>query len=233
MNRPIVVGMCVLEISKVFMYKFLYNYLKPKFRQNIQVVYTDTDSFILEIKSRNVYAEIYQEPDINEFDTWDYPVSFGIKRHNNKVIGKFKDELKGETATEVVGLRAKCYAVRTLGEIEKEKKIGIIDKMKKAKGVKKNVIKNRISFDHYYNCIKENCIEIRKQYSIQSKNHNVYTISMQKLALNPFDDKRFIIKPDGINTLAWGHHQIDSEQMAKEQQYIADIAKSMKRLMEQ
>lgn len=117
--------MCILEISKVltiYTNKFPYDYLKPKFGQNVQVVYTDTDSFILEIQSPNVYATIYKEPDINEFDTWDYPEEFGVKRHNNKVIGKFKDELKEEIITEFVGLRSKCYALRTLGRIDKLKK---------------------------------------------------------------------------------------------------------------
>lgn len=219
MNRPIIVGMCILELSKVLMYRFLYNYLEPKFGQNIQVVYTDTDSFILEIKSPNVYAEIYKEPDINEFDTWDYPENniFNVKRHNNKKIGKFKDEIR-DIVTEVVGLRSKCYAVRTLVRI---------DKIKKGEGVKKNVLKNKISFDDYYNCIKENCIELRKQYSIRSKNHIVYTISMQKIALNPFDDKRYIIKPDGVDTLAWGHHRLDSEKMENEIQYVSAIAQSL------
>lgn len=238
MNKPIIVGMCILEISKVLMYKFLYNYLKPKYGKNVQLVYTDTDSFILEIKTQDVYADIRNEPDINEFDTWDYPEGniYGIKRHNNKVIGKFKDELKGQIVTEVVGLRSKCYALRILGEIEEkdkkksknsQKTMGIIDKMKKAKGVKKNVLKNKVSFDDYYNCIKNNCIEMRKQYSIRSKAHKVYTISMQKIALNPFDDKRYIIKPDCIDTLAWGHYQIDSEKMDSEYRYVSDVAQRM------
>lgn len=71
MNRPIIVGMCILEISKVLMYKFFYNYLKPKYDQNIKLVFTDTDSFVLEIKTNNIYEDIRKEPD--EFDTWDYP----------------------------------------------------------------------------------------------------------------------------------------------------------------
>lgn len=222
MNRPIIVGMCILELSKVLMYKFLYNYLKPKYNQNIQVVYTDTDSFILEIKTNYIYEDIRNEPE--EFDTWDYPENniFGIKRHNNKVIGKFKDELKGQIATEVVGLRSKCYALRTVGRI---------DKFKKAKGVKKNILQSKISFDDYFKCIKENCIEMRKQFSIRSKNHDVYTISMQKIALNPFDDKRYIIKPDCINTLAWGHYQLDSEKMNNEYQYVLNIAERMTDLL--
>lgn len=219
MNKSIIVGMCVLEISKVLMYKFLYNYLKPKYKQNVQVVYTDTDSFVLEIKTPNVYADIRNEPDM--FDTWDYPENniYGIERRNNKVVGKFKDELNGEIVIEFVGLRAKCYALKTKGGIEK---------VKKAKGVKKNVLKTTIKFEDYYNCIKDNCIEMRKQYSIISKCHNLYTISMNKTALNPFDDKRYINKPDCIDTLAWGHHQIDSEKMVNEYKYVEYIAKRMK-----
>lgn len=139
--------------------------------------------------------------------------------------GKFSDELKGEIVTEVVGLRSKCYAVCT----KFDKKKGGIQKnvMKKAKGIKKNVLSNQISFEDYYNCMKENCIELRKQYTIRSRQHEVYTISMQKIALNPFDDKRYIIKPGGIDTLAWGHYKLDSETMDAEYRYVSDIAKSM------
>lgn len=224
MDKPIIVGMCILDISKILMYRFLYNYLKPKYGQKVQVVYTDTDSFILEIKTANVYTDISREPDINHFDTWEYEENniYGIKKHNNKVLGKFKDELKGKILTEVVGLRSKCYAVRILGKI---------DKMKKAKGVKKNVLKKKVSFDDYYNCVKNNCFEMRKQFSIRSKSHNVYTISMNKIALNPFDDKRYIIKPGCIDTLAWGHHKINSEQMCSELKYVAENAQRMKKIM--
>lgn len=229
MNKPLIVGMCVLELSKVLMYQFLYNYLKPKYQQNVKLVYTDTDSFILEIKNREVYADIRDEPDM--FDTWDYPENniYGIKRHNKKVPGKFSDELKGEIITEVVGLRAKCYAVRT--KIDKNKKGKQKNVIKKAKGVKKNVLQNHVSFNDYYNCLKENCIELRKQYTIRSKKHDIYTISMQKIALNPFDDKRYIIKPDGIDTLAWGHKDLDSEKMQREYQYASDIADCLRVVM--
>lgn len=97
-----------------------------------------------------------------------------------------------------------------------------IEKMKKAKGVKKNVLKNKVTFNDYYNCIKNNCIEVRKQYSIESKDHNIYTISTEKIALNPFDDKRYIIKSDGIDTLAWGHYKLDSEKMEYEYRNISN-----------
>lgn len=224
MDKPIIVGMCVLELSKVLMYKFLYNYLKPKYGENVQVVYTDTDSFILEIKTLDVYADIGNEPDIDQFDTWDYPENniFGIKRHNNKVIGKFKDELKGEIVSELVGLRPKVYSVRTVGKI---------DKMKKAKGVKKNILKNNVSFDDYYDCLVNNCISMKKQYTLRSKKHEIYTISTDKIALNPFDDKRYIIKPECIDTLAWGHWKLNSDEMQNEYKYKSETAEQVKKML--
>lgn len=225
MNKPIIVGMCVLELSKLVMYSFLYDYLKAKYRQNVVLVYTDTDSFILEIKTNDVYADIRDEPDM--FDTWDYPVNniYGIKRHNKKVPGKFSDELKGEIITEIVGLRSKCYAIRIKTDKNKGVQKNII---KKAKGVKRNVLAKHVSFNDYYNCVKENCIELRKQYTIRSKRHNLYTISTQKIALNPFDDKRYIEKPSCVDTLAWGHYKLDSEKMNAEYKYVKDLAESMK-----
>lgn len=58
MNKPITIGLCVLDISKLTMYKFLYEYLKPKYGQNVNVAYTDTDSFILAIETDDFYNDM-------------------------------------------------------------------------------------------------------------------------------------------------------------------------------
>lgn len=79
--------------------------------------------------------------------------------------------------------------------------------------------------------IKNNCIELRKQHSIRSKNHNVYTISSRRIALNPFDDKRYIVKPDRFETLAWGHYLIDAEKMDWEYQNILENGQQIKESM--
>lgn len=217
MNKPIIVGMSILDISKVTMFSYWYKYFLPKYGKNVQMVYTDTDSFLLELTTPDAYADIRNDPDT--FDTSDYPENniYGIKRLNKKVIGLLKDEMASTIITEVVALRSKLYAVRTLGKI---------DKIKKAKGVKKNVLKNTITFDDYYNCIKNKCVEVRRQYTIRSKNHNVYTISTNKVSLSPTDDKRYFIEPEKINSLAWGHWRINSEQMVREDstQHMMEIA---------
>lgn len=199
MNKPIAVGMSVLDISKLTMYSFLYDFLKPKYGDKVQVAYTDTDSFILNVETSDFYEDIRNN--IEMFDTSDYPRpnKYNIERKNKKIPGLFKDELNGNIMTEFVGLRAKCYSVRSLDEKSY---------LKKAKGVKKYVLNSRITFDDYINCIMNQCEIIESQNTIRSILHKVYSIRSKKVALSPFDDKRYIIKPEGIETLAWGHHKI-------------------------
>lgn len=113
MNKPIAIGMSILDISKVVMYDFYYGHLKPKYGENIEMIYTDTDSFIVEVKTDCFYTDMQQN--LHKYDTSDYPESniFNMPRVNKKVPGLFKDELNGVVPTEVVGLRSKMYCVKS------------------------------------------------------------------------------------------------------------------------
>lgn len=197
MNKPITVGMAILDISKVLMYDFYYNFMQKKYGPNVEMVYTDTDSFIMEIKTDCFYTDMLSH--LDKFDTSDYPMDnqFQIPLVNKKIPGLFKDELNGEILTEFVGLRSKMYCVRA----------DRIEKMKKAKGVKNYVLKKTITFQDYLDCILKNCNIIRSQNSFRSKNHKVFTVKQSKTALSPFDNKRFILN-DNIETLPWGHYKI-------------------------
>ena len=111
MDKPIAVEQAILDISKTLMYEFWYDYLKPKYQDNIKLCYMDTDSFILQIQADDFFKDI--NIDVNKwFDTSNYdkndnrPLEIG---KNKKVIGKFKDELGGKILTEFVALRAKTY----------------------------------------------------------------------------------------------------------------------------
>lgn len=199
MDKPIVVGMSVLDISKVVMCEFHYEYMKPKYADNVEVLYTDTDSFIYKILCDDFYAEMKE--DIHKYDTSDYADSnvYGMPRANKKVPGLMKDENNGSCMTEFVGLRSKMYSVRVNNPKKPE--------LKKAKGVKTYVLNNSICFDDYLACIRPNHIISRDQNSIRSKNHVVYTITQEKIALSGKDDKRFIL-PGGIKTLPHGHYRL-------------------------
>ena len=139
MNKPIYLGLSILEISKILMYEFWYDYIKPKYDNNVKLCYMDTDSFIMNIKTNDFYKDIANHVE-NRFDTSNYeanrPLPIG---KNKKIIGLMKDELGGKIITEFVTLRPKTYSYLT--DDGKEDK--------KAKGTKNCVIKKMIKFNDY------------------------------------------------------------------------------------
>ncbi|KAJ8953853.1 hypothetical protein NQ318_006704 [Aromia moschata] len=116
-----------------------------------------------------------------------------------------EDENNGKIMTHFIGLRSKQYTYR----VEEGKTV------KKAKGVKSNVVKNKINFEDYLDCItkfienkpQEEFLLHKTQRCIQSKLHDVYSVEQTKIALNPVDDKRCIL-PGVHDTLPWGHYSI-------------------------
>ena len=107
MNKPIYLGLSILEISKTLMYEFWYDYMKPKYGDNVKLYYMDTDSFIMHIKTEDFYKDIANDVE-ERFDTSNYEVN-GIAFNrplptgkNKKVIGLMKDELGGKIMTEFV-----------------------------------------------------------------------------------------------------------------------------------
>ena len=197
-KKPIYVGATVLDTSKIPMYEFHYEYIKEKYGENAKLLDMDTDGVKYYIKTEDIYKDMNEN--ISIFDTSNYPKNHpsGIKSGiNKKVPGKFKDELGGEPIIGYVGLRPKLYSYLTLSNKEE----------KKAKGVKKNIIKNGMKFKDYKDCLFNKTILKREQYNIRSYDHEVYTEKINKIALSPFDDKRYILE-DGIHTLAWGSYKI-------------------------
>ena len=113
LNRPIYVGMSILELSKTVMYDFHYNYIRSKYGDNAKLLFTDTDSLTYHIKTKDMYKDFWENKDM--FDFSDYPKdSKYYDATNKKVLGKFKDEAAGEIITEFVGLRSKMYSYKKI-----------------------------------------------------------------------------------------------------------------------
>ena len=110
MNKPVYLGFPILEISKTLMYEFWYDYIKPKYQDHAKLCHMDTDSFIINIKTKNFYGDIANDVE-ERFDTSNYDVSRPLLTGNNKkVIGLMKDELGGKIMTEFAALRPKTYS---------------------------------------------------------------------------------------------------------------------------
>ena len=199
MNKPVYLGMSILDLSKSLMFDFHYKYIKPKYGKQAKLLFTDTDSFLYEIQTEDFYKDI--SGDVKDrFDTSDYPKGHpsGIPTGGNKkVLGMFKDEAAGKIIKEFVGLRAKLYSYKMDEGKENER----------CKGIKKAVVEKSITHGDYKTCLETGKEQLRKQNIIRSYEHTLYTEEVNKIALSAADDKRYLLK-DSFDTLAWGHHRI-------------------------
>ena len=112
MTKPLYLDMSILDISKILMYEFWYDYINPKYGDRAKLCYTDTDSFIIYIKTKDFFEDISNDVE-KWFDTFNY--NQNDKRllpivKNKNVPHLFKDELGAKIITEVVALRPKIYA---------------------------------------------------------------------------------------------------------------------------
>ena len=176
------------------MCEFWYDYMKPKYGNDVKLCYMDTDIFIINIKTNDFYEDIASDVE-NRFDISNYEVNRSLPMgKNKKVIGLMKDALGGTIVTEFVTLRPKTYSYLT--DDGKEDK--------KAKGTKKCIIKKMIKFNDYQKCLLNDEVIFKSQQRFISKKHDVYTENINKIALSNNDDKR-IVSSDKITSYPYGY----------------------------
>ena len=182
MKKPIYLGISILDINKTLMYKFWYDYFKPKYGNKAKLCYTDTDGFIIHIINEDFFEDISNDVEA-WYDTSNYdendkrPLPIG---KNKKVIRLFKDESGGRIMKEFCALRAKIYSYL----------MGDNSEIKKSKGTKKCVIKREVMFENYKDCLFNDKVILKSEQRITSNHHKVYTEKINKIALSSNDDKR-------------------------------------------
>ena len=199
MTAPSYLGMSVLDISKTLMYEFWYDYINPKYGYRAKLCHTDTDSFIIFIKTENFFEDISNYVE-RWFDTCNYDKN--DKRllpigKNKKVPDLFKDELGGKIMTEVVALRPKTYAYLMDDGSDHNK----------AKGTKMCVIIQKLMFENCKNCLFNNENVYRLQKRFKSYYHGVYTEEVNKTTLSSNDNKR-LQTSDRITTYPYGGNEM-------------------------
>ena len=193
LNKPVYTGMTILDNSKILMYDFFYNELKKQYGPKCELLYTDTDSLLLEIETEDVYKDIAEKQSL--YDTSDYPKEHPLYSiANKKVLGKMKDECAGTPIAECVCLRSKMYSILKADE----------KNIKKAKGVKRNVVPKQIMHEQY----KETLFGKKQLWHgmniLRSEGHEIYGMLLNKVALSAFDSKCWI-EADVIHTNAYGY----------------------------
>ena len=190
LNKPIYVGFCILELSKLLMYQFHYDYVLKIF-DDVKLLFTDTDSLVYEIKDGNAYEQCFKDKHL--FDFSGYPKdSVYYDNSNKKVLDKIQDELGGVKIKEFVGLKSKMYSLIACNdkEVNKAKRVNL-----------------KLKYGEYVDVLFNKKLVRHKMKRIQSNLHSVGIYDINKISLSSFDDKRYILD-DGINTLACFHKDI-------------------------
>ena len=139
-------------------------------------------AFVIHIFIEDFFEDISNDVE-RWFDTSSYdkndkrPLSIGV---NKKAIGLFKDELGGKIMKSFCALRAKTYTYLMDDDSEK----------KKAKGIKKCIMKHRLIFENYKDSLINDKTILKSKLSFKSDHHDVYTEEVNKITLSSNDDKR-------------------------------------------
>ena len=160
--------MCILDLSKVLIYKFHSDYIRNKYGSNLSLLFSETDTLMYEIKTEDFYEDFSKYKAMFNFSNYSAK-SIYYDNSNKLVVGKMKDETDGVANEEFFGLTQKMHSFLVDNNSEH----------KKAKGVTKNVAE-RISHSEYYVLLNQNCL----RHSInrtQSKNHGIETYKINNI----------------------------------------------------
>ena len=195
-DKPIYLGFSVLELSKLLMYEFYYHKLKPYYNSKIKLHYMDTDSFILSIKTGDLINDLEYFKDDFDFSELDENHEL-YNSINKKVIGKMKIETSPIIELDnFIALRSKSYSFSYgASQAAAQKSVQI----SKQKGIQHTPI-----YSQFINSLFNSETTTATNYSIRSNAHNLTVQKQNKLALNPFDDKRVYLNP--IQSLSWDKH---------------------------
>ena len=209
------------------MYQFWYDHLKEKYNSKVELIYTDTDSFIIQVETDYIYIDTIEDKNLYDFSNYtiNHP-NYDIT--NKKVLGKFKDELNSLIITEFIGLKPKMYSFNYIDNNiilnkcnkfeydeynniiinENDKRIvleydqynNIIVNNNIHKGIKKSI---DLKHDEYKRSLYKEELIYKEFYNLQLNKQNIYLDKILKIALNPFESKRDWI--DNINSLPYGY----------------------------
>jgi hypothetical protein len=202
-NKPRYIGQAILDISKVIMYDFHYNYILEEYPET-ELLFTDTDSFCYFIPTEtDLYQDIRNRTDRFDFSNYeeDHP---NYNKCNHLKPGMFKDEMGGVPICEFCGLRSKMYSILKWDKKEK----------KTANGVIRQVKDNVLTHENYKETLCSKKIRCDEGCKIFQKGHNLYTVNFSKNTLSPYNDKNWIsFNEDEFTTYSYGHYKIDEHEL--------------------
>ena len=179
LNKPTYTGVCILELSKVLIYKLYYDYIKNKYDNDSSLLFIDNESLMYEIKTGNVYEDFINDKEMFDFNNY----LTKSKRHHNSnklVIGKMKNETACATIEELVGLKSKMYSFLVDNNSQHEK----------AYGVNKKDVATKVHNE--YGDVSWNNNMRHSMNRIHRNDYRIEAFEINKISLPVFDNKRYI-----------------------------------------
>ena len=215
-NKPFQIGFAILEYSKLHMYR-TYAKLKDHFKAEMRMLYTDTDSLILQFFRHDLYKDLLEVPELRVlFDFSPIPANcpsgLGSPYDPNKgKVGFFKSETHGNPIVEFVGLKPKMYSFQVCDCCEVgSTAMPHISSKQVGKGIARDALK-KLTHEIYLQKLHDAPATTVTNRRLGSKLHQLYTIAVEKRGLIAYDDKRVLLAdlPNGQpnpQTHAYGHH---------------------------
>jgi hypothetical protein len=191
LDKPIYVGTTILDLSKLLMMRFHYDVIEKDFKNRYNLLYSDTDSFVYEIITDDIYDWIKEKKSL--FDLSESVRPDMVDNENKKKLGMMKDELKTLIMKEFISLNPKVYSM-TFKDDDGEMKIPSRN-IKKLKGVSKATVKHDITHEDYKHVMNTGEALSRKTVGIRSYKHQLYTTEAEKLCLSSWYDKMQMQSP--------------------------------------
>ena len=198
-DSPIYVGFSILDHAKLLTYQFWYDVLMKTYGDKVEFVYSDTDSFIINLETDDIEREI-QGPLAPFLDLSNFPSDH--KLFNNKFkghLGKLKIETQNHHITQFVGLKPKMYSFMTTANNTPHNTL---------KGVPL-YRRKEISFDQYLKCLTEGKTLKTDLTRLQFTKQEMSLIEMTKVALSSYEDKRYYF--DNFKSVGYGHPACSEE----------------------
>ena len=216
LNKPLYVGVSILDLSKYVMYDMHYNGIKSCYGDRARLMYMDTDSLIYHLQTEDMYEDNLRNPfwfDNSKYDPNNPLFGRFFNNRNKDVLGKFKDEYANGIITHFVAPRPKMYALRSL-KIAKGNKRTASGKFKmeemeskRAKGIGRVTVQKNTRMEEYWDSIRKGEQSFKTMKVIRSRRHLLFTELLRKKAISALCNKRWALS--SIYSLAHGHHEIE------------------------
>jgi hypothetical protein len=188
MNKPLIIGSAILDISKLIMYNFHYNVIHPNF-EKYNIIYGDTDSIYYHIYTKDFYKWMTEEPQNKYFDLSNNPIPL---QDNKDKLGKMKVDTGEDILFSFIALAPKVNAYKTV-KINKDKIIETKEILK-SKGTPTDLLKRKSKMSDYENTLLTNDKLKLDNYTIRSFNQELFSVCQKdKIVLNSMYDKMEIL----------------------------------------